>query len=61
MRVSTYNTLSQKYLLDLLNVVKKLELVDFTSFTNVENEGFKNEFVRTVRKLVADLDAMPLS
>jgi len=61
MRLSAYNTLVQNYMLDLLNVMKGLELIDFKSFTNVENEEFKNEFVRTVRKLVADLDDMPLS
>ncbi|MEA1969290.1 MAG: hypothetical protein U9N77_13875 [Thermodesulfobacteriota bacterium] len=49
--LSTYNTLIQKQVLDLLNLIKELKLIDFTSFTNVENEGFKHEFVRTVRKL----------
>ena len=57
MRLSAYNTLAQNHILDLLNVVKELELIDFTSFTNTENEGFKNEFARTARELVADLDA----
>ncbi|MCK5695954.1 MAG: hypothetical protein KAH62_05050 [Desulfobacula sp.] len=61
MRLSAYDTLAQNYMLDVLNVVKGLELIDFTSFTNVENERFKNEFVRTARKLVADLDDIPLS
>ena len=55
-RLSAYNTLAQNYMLDVLNVVKGLELIDFINFTNAENEGFKNEFVRTVRKLVADMD-----
>ena len=61
MRLSAYDTLAQNYMLDVLDVMKGLELLDFTSFTNVENERFKNEFVRTVRKLVSDLDDIPLS
>ena len=60
-RLSAYNTLVQNYMLDVLNVVKGMELIDFTDFTNAENEGFKNEFVRTVRKLVADMDDIFLS
>lgn len=57
MRLSAYDTLAQKHLLDRLNLIRELKLIDFTSFTNTENEGFKTEFVRTIRKLVADLDA----
>ncbi len=60
-RLSAYNTLAQNYILDVLNVIKGLELIDFTSFTTVENKGFKNEFEKTVRKLVVDLDNLPLS
>jgi len=61
MRLSAYDTLVQNYMLDILNVMKGLELIDFTSFTNVENERFKTEFVRMTRKLVSDLDDIPLS
>jgi len=61
MRLSAYDTLVQNYMLDVLNVMKGLELIDFKSFTNAENDRFKNEFVRMTRKLVADLDDMPLS
>jgi len=60
-RLSTYSTLAQNYILDVLNVIKGLELIDFTNFTNAENNGFKNEFEKTARKLVAELDNMPLS
>ena len=60
MLVSTYDTFAQNHVLDLLNLVKKLQLIDFTNFTNAENKGFKNEFVRTVRKLTADLNDRPL-
>jgi hypothetical protein len=61
MRLSDYSALVQNYMLDVLNGMKELELIDVTSFTNAENERFKNEFVRTVRKLAADLNDIPLS
>ncbi len=57
-RLEAWESLAETYLLDLLNLVKKLELMDFTGFTNAENHGFQNEFVRTVRKLSSDLDEM---
>ncbi len=55
-RLEAWESLAETYLLDLLNLVKKLELMDFSGFTNAENHGFQNEFVRTVRKLSSDLD-----
>lgn len=61
MRLSAYDTLVQNYMLGVLNVMKELALLDVTNFTNAKNERFKNEFVRTVRKLAADLDDIPLS
>ena len=57
-RLEAWESLAETYLLDLLNMIKKLELMDFTGFTNAENHGFQNEFVRTVRKLSSDLDEM---
>ncbi len=59
-RLAEWESLAETYLLDLLNLVKKLELMDFTGFTNAENHGFQNEFVRTLRKLSSDLDEIAI-
>lgn len=50
--------LAETYLLDLLNVVKKFDLMDFKNFTNAESHEFTKEFNRTVRKLSSDLEKM---
>ncbi len=54
-------SLAQTHVLELLNFVKDLELTDFTNFTPGEDKGFKNEFVRTVDRLSADLKTALLS
>jgi hypothetical protein len=41
-------------------LVKTLDFLDFINFTNAENQGFKNEFARTIRKLSSDLEKMVL-
>ncbi len=48
-------TLAEANMLELLNLIKTFNLVDFTGFSDAENQKFKNEFVRTVRKLSLDL------
>jgi hypothetical protein len=60
MRLSACQSLAENYLLDLLNLVKTFDLLDFINFTNAENQGFKNEFARTIRKLSSDLEKMVL-
>ncbi len=52
---SPYESIAETYLLDLLNTVRELNLVDFSAFNDRENREFKNEFVRTVRKLSSDI------
>ncbi len=59
-RLSACQSLAETYLLDLLNMVKNLDLLDFAAFTNAESHSFKNEFERTVRILASDLDAVIL-
>jgi hypothetical protein len=59
-RRSACKSLAETYLLDLLNLVKHLELLDFKNFTNAESNRFTNEFNRTVEKLSSDLDKMVL-
>ncbi len=54
--ISACQTLAQTKMLELLNLIKTLKLVDFTSFSDAENQKFKNEFVRTVSKLSSELD-----
>ncbi|SDU47593.1 hypothetical protein [Desulfobacula phenolica] len=57
-RLSACHTLAETSMLDLLNMVKKFNLLDFTSFNDAESRNFKNEFVRTARKLSSKLDEM---
>jgi len=54
--ISACQTLAQTNMLELLNLIKTLNLIDFTSFSDAENQKFKNEFVRTVNKLSSELD-----
>ncbi len=61
MRLSACSTLAQTHVLDLLNLVKIFHLFDFKKFARAENQEFKNEFARTIRKLSSDLDKMLLS
>lgn len=55
-RLSACHTLAETSMLDLLNLVRTCNLLDFTNFTNAESREFKNEFVRTARKLSSELD-----
>jgi len=50
-RRSAFNSLAETYLLDLLTLVKNLDLLDFKNFTNAESHGFTIEFNRTIEKL----------
>lgn len=43
--------LAQQQMLERLNLVKKLGLMDFSSFTDKENREFQREFARTEEKL----------
>ncbi len=53
-KLSTCSSLAETYLLDLLNLVKKHDLLDFANFTNAQNHNFTNEFTRAVSKLSSD-------
>jgi hypothetical protein len=55
-RSSARQALAETYLLDLLNVVKKFDLMEFKNFTNAESHEFTKEFNRAVRKLSLDLE-----
>ncbi|XPS84210.1 hypothetical protein Dvar_22280 [Desulfosarcina variabilis str. Montpellier] len=57
-RISACSSLAESYLLDLLNVVRSLELIDFSKFSGQEEKKFKTEFTRSVRKLSSDLEKM---
>ncbi len=46
------NEMAEKAVFQLLNVIKDCELVNFDSFTDKENKQFKQEFDRTVRRIV---------
>ncbi|WP_319523793.1 hypothetical protein [uncultured Desulfosarcina sp.] len=57
-RMAACGSLAESCLLDLLNIVRSLDLLDFKEFTNQEEKQFKTEFTRSVRKLSSDLDKM---
>ena len=43
--------IAQDHILDLLNLIKNLDLMNFTGFSNSENKDFQKEFARTEEKL----------
>jgi hypothetical protein len=54
-RVHQSNKLAESGILELLNLMRELEIVNFGEFSNTENERFKKEFSRTVHKLADNL------
>ncbi len=50
-RVAQSNELAEKAMLELLNLMKELEIVKFKEFSNAENERFKKEFSRTIQQI----------
>lgn len=52
----TSNAVAENSMLDLLNIIKNLELIDFAAFTNAQSHKFQTEFARTLRRLSSDLD-----
>ena len=50
-RVVQSNELAERTILELLNLMKELEIVKFGEFSNTENERFKKEFSRTIQQL----------
>jgi hypothetical protein len=50
-RVAQSNEVAERAILELLNLMKELEIVKFEEFSNPENERFKKEFSRTIRKI----------
>ena len=59
-RVAQSNKLAERGILELLSLMRELEIVNFGEFSNTENERFKKEFSRTMHKIVArELQADP--
>ena len=50
-RVTQSNELAERAILELLNLMKELEIVKFEEFSNPENERFKKEFSRAIQKI----------
>ena len=50
-RVAQSNELAERAILELLNLIKELEIVKFDEFSNTENERFKKEFSRTIQQI----------
>ena len=44
-------TIAQNHIMDLLNLIKALDIMDFAEFSNIENKDFQKEFARTEEKL----------
>ena len=55
-RVAQSNNLAERVILELLSLMRKLEIVNFGEFSNTENERFKNEFSRTIHKIKKEWD-----
>jgi hypothetical protein len=51
-RVSQSNTLAERGILELLSLMRELEIVNFGEFSNTENEQFKKEFSGTLHKII---------
>jgi len=50
-RIAQSNELAERAMLELLNLMKELEIVKFEGFSNAENERFKKEFSRTIQQI----------
>jgi len=50
-RVTQSNELAERAMVELLNLMKELEIVKFDEFSNIENERFKKEFSRTIEQI----------
>ena len=50
-RSAQLNELAERNVLDLLNVMRDLEIVKFDEYSNKENDQFKKEFARTILQL----------
>jgi len=50
-RIAPANKLAESGILELLNLMRELEIVNFGEFSKAENEQFKREFSRTVHKV----------
>jgi hypothetical protein len=54
-RVAQSNKLAEREILELLSLMRELEIVNFGEFSNTENEWFKKEFSRTIRKIELEI------
>jgi hypothetical protein len=55
-RVDQSDKLAERAILELLNLMREFEIVNFGKFSNTENEQFKKEFSRTVHQIKKELD-----
>jgi len=51
-RAAQFNKLAERGILELLSLMRELEIVNFGEFSNTENERFKEEFSRTLHKII---------
>jgi hypothetical protein len=54
-RVDQSNKLAERAILELLNLMREFEIVNFGKFSNTENEQFKKEFSRTIHQIKKEL------
>jgi hypothetical protein len=54
-RVDQSNKLAERVILELLNLMREFEIVNFGKFSNTENEQFKKEFSRTIHQIKREL------
>ena len=55
-RLAQLSRLVESGILELLSLMRELEIVNFGEFSNTENERFKTEFSRTIHKIMKELD-----
>lgn len=55
-KAANFNELAEKTVIRFLSTMKERDLVDFKSFTAKEDRQYEQEFARTVRKMVKEMD-----
>ena len=60
-RTTLLNELAEKHVLELLSLMRDFKIVKFDEFSNKENDQFKNEFARTILRIMGRIEKMELN
>lgn len=58
LRTAQLNELAERNVLELLSLMRDLEIVKFAEFSNKENEHFKKEFAGTIQQIINRIEKM---